>query len=201
VIGQAEAVTIAVVLWDFGDTLVDERWMLQAPPDFAEWPTAWTDVVTERAHDWNIGRLTEADIFRELADRTRMTLPEIESHAAACCRSIRFHPAAWRAATERRRPQALVTVNPDLFVERVSTPYRLHEHFDAVVVSCIERTDDKNELCRIALDRLGFTGPRSEALLIDNRHDLTDAWTCQGGTVYDFRSDDQFEIDWPGVLG
>jgi FMN phosphatase YigB (HAD superfamily) len=192
--------TIAAVLWDFGDTLVDERWMLQPPPDFAEWPRVWAEVVTERAHDWNTGRLTEADIFSELATRTGMAVPAIERHVAACCRSIRFHIAAWRAATERRLPQALVTVNPDLFVERVATPYRLGDHFDAVVVSCIEGADDKSELCRIALDRLGFTGPRSEALLIDNRCDLTEAWARDGGAAYEFRGDDAFSIDWPGIL-
>jgi hypothetical protein len=192
---------MGVVLWDFGGTLVDERWMLQPPSDFTEWPKVWAEVVTERAHDWNIGRISERDIFSELATRTRMALPAIEVHTAACCRSIRFHTAAWRAATERRLPQALVTVNPDLFVERVAKPYCLEAHFDTVVVSCIESTDDKNELCEIALDRLGFTGPRSEALLIDNRCDLTEAWAREGGAGYQFRGDDQFSIDWPGILG
>jgi FMN phosphatase YigB (HAD superfamily) len=192
--------TIAVVLWDFGDTLVDERWMLQPPPGFAEWPTIWAEVVTERAHDWNTGRMCERDIFGELATRTGMDLRAVERHAAGCCRSIRFHAAAWRAAMERRRPQALVTVNPDLFVERVAMPYGLAAHFDAVVVSCMERTDDKNELCRIALERLGFTGPLSEALLVDNRSDLTGAWARDGGAGYVFRDDDQFAIDWPRML-
>jgi hypothetical protein len=191
---------IAAVLWDFGDTLADERWMLRPPREFAQWPAVWAEVVTERAHDWNIGLLSERDIFSELATRTGMELPAIERHAAACCGSIRFFAASWRAATERRLPQALVTVNPDLFVERVAMPFRLGMHFDTVVVSCIEGTDDKNELCRIALDRLGFAGARSEALLIDNRRDLTEAWERAGGTAYDFRGDDQFAVDWPGML-
>ena len=193
--------TIAVVLWDFGDTLVDERWMLQPPYEFSEWTEVWTEVVTERAHDWNTGRISEADIFGELARRTGMDLPSIERHVAACCRSIRFNAAAWRAATGRRRPQALVTVNPDLFVERVATPYGLMVHFDTIVVSCVEGTDDKNDLCRAALERLGFTGPRSEALLIDNRRDLTEAWAREGGAAYHFRGDDLFDVDWPGILG
>jgi len=193
--------TIAALLWDFGDTLVDERWMLRPPADFANWPAVWSEVVTERAHDWNIGHLTEADIFSDLATRTGMERVAIERHAAACCRSIQFHTAAWRAVTERRLPQALVTVNPDLFVERVARPYALAEHFDAVIVSCIEGTDDKNELCLIALDRLGFAGPRSEGLLVDNRDDLTQAWIRVGGSAYHFQSDERFEIDWPRMLG
>ena len=192
---------VEVLLWDFGDTLVDERWMLHAHAEFPEWPAMWTDVVRERAHDWNTGRINEGDVLRELATRSGMDLPAIETHVAACCRSIRFHPAAWRAATERRRPQALVTVNPDLFVARIAKPYGLDAHFDTIVVSCLEGTDDKSELCQIALDRLGFTASRSEALLIDNRRELTDAWALIGGVSYHFRGDSSFNADWPGILG
>jgi FMN phosphatase YigB (HAD superfamily) len=192
---------ISVLLWDFGDTLVDERWMLSAPAELPQWLAVWTAVVSERAREWNTGRVGEADIFGELAARTGMDTPSIERHVAACCRSIRFHPAAWRAATERRRPQALVTVNPDLFVERVAKPHDLERHFDTVVVSCAEGTDDKNELCRTALDRIEFTGHPSEALLIDNRRDLVDAWARTGGAAYLYRGDDSFANDWPSILG
>jgi hypothetical protein len=30
----------AVLLWDFGDTLVDERWMVRAPATCPTWPAA-----------------------------------------------------------------------------------------------------------------------------------------------------------------
>ena len=192
---------IDVLLWDFGDTLVDERWMLQAPAEFGDWPAVWTEVMRTRAHVWNIGQLTERELFSELAARSGMAIRSIEQHAAACCGSIQFHPSAWSAALERRRPQAIVTVNPDLFVERVARPYGLDAHFDTIVVSCLEGTDDKTELCEVALDRLGFTGPRSNALLIDNRQDLTDAWARTGGASYHFRGDSMFSADWPGILG
>ncbi len=190
-----------VLLWDFGDTLVDERWMLHAPAEVPAWPEIWTEVVGELAHDWNTGRIREADVLREVGLRCGVQPRSLERHVAACCGSIRFHPAAWRAATERRRPQAIVTVNPDLFVERVAKPYGLDAHFDTIVVSCVEGTDDKSKLCRIALGRLGFTGPLSKALLIDNRRDLTDAWSLLGGASYHFRDDTSFEADWPGILG
>jgi FMN phosphatase YigB (HAD superfamily) len=193
-------VTISVLLWDFGDTLVDERWMLKPSAEFDRWPEVWTDVVGERARDWNTGRISESDIFGELARRSGMDISAIERYVAACCESIRFNRAAWRAACERRRPQALVTVNPDLFIERVARPYGLAAHFDAIVVSCEEGTDDKSALCGIALDRLGFSGSSSEALLIDNRRDLADAWAQSGGVSYHFRGDKVFDLDWPAIL-
>jgi len=189
-----------VLLWDFGDTLVDERWMLRAPAAYADWPSAWREVMTSHADDWNVGRASERDIFEALHARTGLSVDAIEHHAAECCRSIQFHPFAWQVATERRLPQALVTVNPDLFVSRVATAHNLGQHFDAVVVSCVEGTDDKSALCDIALDRLGFAGPRSAALLIDNREDLCDAWRRSGGAAYRYRGDAAFVADLPTLL-
>jgi hypothetical protein len=89
----------------------------------------------------------------------------------------------------------------DLFVERVARRYGLAAHFDTVVVSCTEGTDDKTTLCELALDRLGLGGGRSEALLIDNRRDLAEAWQRSGGAAYVYRGDEAFEADLPTLLG
>ena len=191
---------VAVLLWDFGDTLVDERWMRQAPPEFPDWSDAWNKVMESCAHDWNIGRASERDVFAEMGRLTGLSIDFVERHAEACCRSITFHPFTWRVATERRLPQALVTVNPDLFVERVAPRYGLGDHFDTVVVSCSEGTDDKTKLCEVALERLGFGGERLDALLIDNRRDLAEGWQRSGGAAYVYRGDEVFEADLPALL-
>jgi FMN phosphatase YigB (HAD superfamily) len=195
------AVPVEIVLWDFGDTLVDETWMHRAPDECPDWPNAWAEVMSTHADDWNVGRVSEHDVLRALGARANLTRAAIEQHVESCCGSIRFHPLAWRIATERRRPQALVTVNPDLFVERVARAYHLERHFDAVVVSCLEGTADKVRLCEIALDRLGFDDSRRTALLIDNRRDLTEAWAHTGGAAYWYRGDEAFEADVPTLLG
>jgi FMN phosphatase YigB (HAD superfamily) len=91
-------------------------------------------------------------------------------------------------------------VNPDLFVKRVARRYGLGDHFDAVVVSCSEGTDDKTTLCEVALDRLGFGGGRLDALLIDNRRDLVEGWQRSGGSAYVYRGDEAFEADLPTLL-
>lgn len=92
-----------------------------------------------------------------------------------------FNPIAWRVAVEHRLPQALVTVNPDLFADYIVPAHELAIVFDAIVMSFAERTADKPSLCRIALDRLGFDGDPSAALLIDNRKDLVHAWQTGRG--------------------
>ena len=111
-----------------------------------------------------------------------------------------FDETAWRVATERRLPQALVTVNPDLFSEYVVPAQRLRAVFDVIVTSSAERTADKSTLCEIALRRLGFYGRRSDALLIDNRFDLVEAWRNVGGAGYWFESDNQFKRELPRLL-
>lgn len=69
--------------------------------------------------------------------------------------------------------------------------------FDVIVMSFAEWTDDKPALCDTALQRLGYTGPRSDASLIDNRHDLVAAWRELGGSGYWFESDQKFRADLP----
>ena len=136
------------------------------------------------AADWDAGNVTEQDVFAEMSRSTGLTSAFVEQHADACCRAIAFHPVVWRTARKRHRAQALVTVNCDLFVERVARRYRLADHFDAIVVSCVEGTTDKTALRDVALARLGYQGERSHALLIDNRQDLTEGWQRSGGSAY-----------------
>lgn len=192
--------SISLLLWDFGDTLVDERWMRRAPASCPSWEDAWLEVMAARAADWDVGAATAAEVYEAVAVRTGMAVPEVEAHAVDCCRRIGFHPTAWRFATERHRPQALVTVNPDLFVDVVVPLHDLTSVFDAIVASATAGTSDKVELCELALDRLGFRGPRSEALLIDNRADLVQAWVDAGGAGYWFPGDEQFGRDVPTLL-
>jgi hypothetical protein len=190
----------AVLLWDFGDTLVDERWMVRSPASCPGWSLAWSEVMRLHADDWNVGRLNERDVFGAMAERTDLTVEQVERHADDCCRSIVYNRAAWRVAAEQRMPQALVTVNPDLFVSRVVPAHALAEVFEVIVVSCIEGTADKVSLCENALDRLGFDGDRRDALLIDNREDLADAWRSSGGSAYCYGDDAAFEAALPDLF-
>lgn len=192
---------ISALLWDFGDTLVDERWMRRPPSGCATWGDSWAEVMTELADDWNVGAITCAHVFKEMAIRTGLSQRDVEVHARDCCRRIKFHASAWRCARERCRPQALVTVNPDIFVDSVVPSYDLTAVFDVIVVSATEQMADKVKLCDAALDRLGHHGDRSEALLVDNRADLVRSWEAAGGAGYWFQSDNQFGREFPALLG
>lgn len=193
--------TAAGLLWDFGDTLVDERWMLRPPEGCPAWPTAWAEVMGRHAAGWDVGAISWAQVTDALAERTGLTVEAVAAHARRCCRDLAFNPSAWRVARERRLPQAIVTVNPDLFSDHVVPVHDLEEVFDLIVASWMEGTTDKPDLCDIALRRLRFGGARSEALLIDNRAELVEAWRDRGGAGYWFRDDAQFERDLPALLG
>jgi phosphoglycolate phosphatase-like HAD superfamily hydrolase len=174
---------------------VDERWMRRAPEGVPTWEAAWDDVMAELAEEWEVGRTACPDIFDALASRTGMAPAAVEIHARECCRQLAFNPTAWQVAKDRRLPQALVTVNPDLFIDYVVDEHDLALVFDAIVVSSVEGTADKTELCGRAIERLGFDGDRSRVLLIDNRLDLVQAWQRSGGSGYWFRTDEQFAYD------
>ena len=191
----------AVLLWDFGDTLADERWMRRPPDGCPEWEAAWTAVMAEHADGWNDGSADDAEVFAALAARAGLSPDAVEAHARACCTGLVLHQVAWRVASERRLPQALVTVNPVMLDRWIVPHYGLASMFDTIVISAYEGTSDKSRLCLQALERLGYDGPRSAALLIDNRRDLVDAWESIGGSGYWFRGDDQFARDVDGLLG
>ena len=190
-----------MLLWDFGDTLVDERWMLRAPDTCPDWPTAWRTVMAARADAWNIGDITASDVYQHLSAVTGLTSEAVETHARDCCHRLFFNESAWRTATEHRLPQAIVTVNPDLFADLIVPHYGLSGIFDEIVMSWAERTDDKAALCDVALARMSFGGDRESALLIDNRQDLIEAWRRLGGSGYWFQSDEQFAEDLAEILG
>jgi hypothetical protein len=189
-----------VVLWDFGDTLVDERWMHPAPESCPAWPNAWRETMDELAADWDVGRATESDVVARLVALTGMDVDAVYRHIDRCCEAAEFHRFTWQVAQERRVVQALVTVNPDLFLTRIVPSLRLEAVFDAVVVSSVEGTADKVRLCEIALARVGYQGDRARALLIDNRADLVDAWERVGGSGYVYVSDEQFKADVDALL-
>src|SRR5262245_53345594 len=95
------------------------------------------------ADDWDRGAITMHDVFAAQAAATEMSHAAVAAHAHDCCRRLRFHEHAWRVARERRLPQALVTVNPDLFEEWIVPDHRLRDVFDVIVMSYAERTTDK----------------------------------------------------------
>jgi FMN phosphatase YigB (HAD superfamily) len=185
----------SVVLWDFGDTLVDERWMRRPHESCPTWEAVWVEVMDELADEWNVGAVGAEEVFAALAEATGMSRLQVEAHVRACCAQLSFHPNAWTVAAQRRWPQAIVTVNPDLFADFIVPMHGLREVFDEIVMSFAERTDDKVWLCEIALERLGYGGDRERVLLVDNRLDLVEAWRRSGGSGYWFRNDDQFGGD------
>jgi hypothetical protein len=52
-----------VLLWEFGDTLVDERWMRQCPADCPGWEEASVAVMAELADAWNVGAVRSPEVF------------------------------------------------------------------------------------------------------------------------------------------
>jgi hypothetical protein len=184
------------VLWDFGDTLADERWMLEAPAGVPEWPRVWSQVAGgELADAWNRGEIGEREVVAAVAARLPLSESEVVAHCHWCCSRIRFFEMPWAVARRSSLPKALVTVNPDGFSEHVVPRYRLHEVFPVIVSSWQERTLDKGDMALAALERLGGSVLPGEALLIDNKAHNLEAWRSRGGRGYLFRGEEEFRRD------
>ena len=187
---------VRCILWDFGDTLVDQDWMLKAPETYPGWSKAWVEIARgENEERWNLGEITCDDVASQIARRLGMSLAEAIAHIQLCCSSVRFFEAPLMAVRRSRLPQAIVTVNPDLFTKYVVPAFRLNEMFPVIVTSWQEKTTSKVALCEKALRALGQSIERSEAILIDNVPDNVRDWEAAGGQGYVFQGEAQFAAD------
>lgn len=114
---------IRTLLWDFGDTLVDERWMLTPPAGYAAWSGAYLLCETKLGDDWIIGKIDTRSVAKLLAERVQMELRDVIDHMEQASRSITFFDGVYRYARSASLPRAIVTLNPDLFTEVVAAHY------------------------------------------------------------------------------
>ena len=144
---------------------------------------------------WCLGEITTREFSEALGTRMKRTPRSIAAHMAGCCRSIRYFPHTYDFFKSQHLPQAIVTVNPDLFSEVIVPRWNLNQYCGAIVTSWEQRTDDKNILNRVAIERLGLNCRNGEALLIDNKQENFDRWLSRDCAAYLSTTDDQFGRD------
>jgi hypothetical protein len=188
------------VLWDFGDTIADERWMLTPLTGVSDWPRAWSEVAGELGDPWNRGEIPGDDVYREVATRLGVEKTRVVEHVERCCRSIRFFEGVMDVARKSRLHQSIVTVNPDGFSQFVVPHYRLGDLFVPIVTSWQEHTLDKGVMGRLALERLALDISPDETILLDNKEHNLVAWEAEGGKTYLFTTEKQFLRDLDGPL-
>jgi FMN phosphatase YigB (HAD superfamily) len=194
--------SIKAILWDFGDTLVDETWLqtpLEGHPNWAEVYRA-TMKNGDIFDDWNLGRINLAAVTEVLASAAGAAPRVIRDHMTKTSQNIKFFEPVMGFARQCQVPQAIVTINPDLFSHIVVPQYGLEELFPVIATSWEEETLSKAKLCDVALARLGGDFSRSEALLIDNKQENTKEWKSVGGRSYLFTNEERFQKDSRGLL-
>ena len=193
---------VECVLWDFGDTLADESWMTKASAQLSNWPNIYKQLIWEGqlGIDWNLGKVQTEEIASHFAVLLSADREHIADHMKRCCEEVKFFDHAIKAVQSCELPQAIVTINPDIFSQQVVPNYRLNKLFEAIVTSCEEKTLDKSDLCDIALQRLGDASDRSGALLIDNRIENVESWRTRGGIAYHFTGNEAFATEPPDLF-
>lgn len=199
---RGETDLIKTLLWDFGDTLVDETWMQMPMPGCGAWPKAYRDLVYNGSlgDEWSLGNVDTATVAQALADCLGTTTQDaVRSHMERASRNITIFEEVLAYAKSSPLPQAIVTVNPDMFSAVTVGRYELAEVFPVIVTSWEENTLSKAALCDIALTRQGLGIQRPEALLLDNKQDNIEEWTDAGGVGYLFESEQEFMRNPPRV--
>ncbi len=184
--------SIRCLLWDFGDTLCDEKFIWSSGP---QWEHVYRLFDEGLGEAWNTGDMSDQEFAELIAEHISLTPPEILAHMQERCRHVEFYDFTYNFYLARHLPQAIVTVNPRIWTDVISPHYNFDQTADLIVTSWEEGTTDKATLCELAVDRLGIGCKRSESLLIDNISHNIGEWRLRGGGGYHFRGDDQFEKD------
>ena len=187
---------VECLLWDFGDTLCDELSLWRVSP---EWMAVYHSFDDGLGAAWSLGDLDTRGFVAELAKRMPLTEVEILAHLTRTD-LLEFFPFTYAFFRAHHLPQAIVTVNPAFFSEVIVPGCAFEEVTDAIVVSGEEKTIDKAELCRRALERMSFGGDPGQALLIDNKQSNLDAWAECGGLGYPYTTDSAFRSDVAGGI-
>ena len=187
---------VRCLLWDFGDTLCDERFLHEVESNIAGWSEVWAAFAPRGLHaEWYVGERAIEEVARVGAREIDANPDSIVTHMRDACRHIRTFEQTLAFARSRPLPQAIVTINPDLFNPDIVPALELDRWFDPIVTSWEERTLDKAELCDLALARMEGEFDRSEALLIDNKQANVEDWRRRGGRGYVYRDDATFAAD------
>ena len=183
---------IRCLLWDFGDTLCDERFIWSNGPEWMEIYESFDDGLGAA---WNLGRINTHEFAAELSQRMDRSAEFIVAHMTERCEHIIFFQKTYEFFKARHLPQAIVTVNPDLFSNVIVPICSFDTQCEVIVTSWEEGTIDKNILNRLAIERIGLSCTNGEAMLIDNKRANIDRWVAIGGLGYVYSDDAAFILD------
>lgn len=180
---------VDLVCWDYGDTLVHERFMRRCPPGVPEWEEVYDRITEDPAFDepWMMGAANMTDLIPRLAAELPMTNAAIARHLRMCWHQIDWYPDAreWIHKLNARVLQAVVTVNPFEF-SGIATASGLDPVVDVIVNSAELKTLSKVAMTEHARMLLGLAPGVGTSILIDNRADNCDEFTAAGGTAIHF---------------
>ena len=184
---------IECILWDFGDTLADERLMWPSPPNAPQWTEIWKN--SEELgilNPWMKGEINVNQAAEKFAKLLPISKDEVIIHMKDRCKDISFFTKTWDFVLSYKLPQAIVTINPDIFHNWIVPNYNLGKYFYPIIVSYELKTLSKSKVCLEALNRLQNGIEPSHALLIDNKKDNIDEWSSYGGQGYLYKDDNRF---------
>ncbi len=133
---------IRCLLWDVGDTLCDERFIWSSGP---EWMDVYQTFDDGPGASWCLGELNTPEFAEAISKRMGRSPAGIIAHMAERCHEIEFFPRTYDFFRARHLPQAIVTVNPDLFSDLIVPIYKFNESCEAIVTSWEERRDRSAE--------------------------------------------------------
>jgi len=123
---------VQCLLWDFGDTLCDERSLWRHGPEWMDVYRSFEEVDGIGAA-WSLGDLDTHQVAARLAQRMALSEAEIRAHLSRTD-VFEFFPFTYAFFRARHLPQAVVTVNPVQF-RATAEGLAFDEVTDVIVIS------------------------------------------------------------------
>lgn len=181
---------IDLVCWDFGDTLVDERFMRICPPGVPGWTEVYDRLLAGRPgwdNEWMLGRASLNELIAPLAEELSMERAAVSRHLRSVWQQIVWFPEVrgWVERLDGVVQQAVVTVNPWEF-EGIAVACGLVPLVDVIVTSAELETLSKVTMAHRARELLGLPAGLATTLLIDNKRVNVDEFVAAGGRGWHF---------------
>lgn len=146
-------------------------------------------------NDWMIGKLSYQEILKYLSEEIPYSFKTLEASLISSAENFILNQNISNSLIElkkQRTKTACVTINTDIFNKITSKKLKLDNYFDFIINSNDYNTSNKNELCKIALDKFENKINIKNSILIDDKLRNIENYKKIGGQGYHYKNDSAY---------
>ena len=140
------------------------------------------------------GRKKSDQVFEYLSCNINYSKEDIKAIRIKGLEKIEWNSQVWHFSQKIRKEvkTAIVTINSDLFHQKIVPYFQLGSYFDAVISSAEIGITDKVVLCKMAAQELIDSQEINQSLLIDDNRENTESFMAFGRHSILYQGEESF---------